>query len=331
MSNREEVTSPWYEMQQKERSAMDLAQNVDMNHKLAGRMFFPATEIEKHRVGFQEEARYAGDIEYIGEYAESKQFHLLRNRHVEGLEFVQSRDGPFRFWGPLTHGRPDQTHSYTLGIDISAGTGSSNSIITVFDVTVARVIGKYVSAVLNPFELAKKAAQIGVWVGGVLGCALLNYEVNGGVGAQFTSQIKKVGYRPQYKRRNYAKRDRPKTNKLGWYSTPETKEDLLANYRNGLVKLDIINPCKESLDEALTYAYDDIGRLVPGMSGVDESSGAKATHGDHVIADALAFLAVEDVTTKAQAPVTIPADSFEGIRRRIGRKNSDDSAWRVDF
>jgi hypothetical protein len=44
----------------------------------------------------------------------------------------------------------------------------------------------------------------------------------------------------------------------------------------------IINPCKESLDEALEYVYDEKGKIEPGQMGAEEGGGS-ALHGDHVI------------------------------------------------
>ena len=325
-------TSPWYHRLVHgdpktgigARSRRSIAQNVDMNHGQSGRMFFAADEIEQHRYRFEAPPLAIGTLEYLqGGMRDDQRFMLLRRRDADALTFSHTGrnavEEEWKLWCKLIGGRPDQTHAYTLGVDISAGTGGSNSIITVYDATARRVIAKMWSATTNPYILAEEAVKMGIWCGGRTGCAVLNWETNGGVGAQFTQQIKKIGYNPQYQRRNFAKRGHPKMNKRGWHSDPVLKEALLAEYRDGLKGMEIINPCRESLDECLSYIYDDNWKLTPGSGGVDESSGASATHGDHAIADALAFLAREDVGKGHPATITAPRNSYEGIRQEDDR------------
>jgi hypothetical protein len=214
-----------------------------------------------------------------------------------------------------------------LGIDISAGTGSSNSIISVYDVTTSRIVAKFVSSTTSPYDLAEEAIKAGIWFGGTTGAAIMNWEVNGGVGSQFSTRLEQIGYNPLYNRRDMSKWSKPKTLKKGWWSSPELKEDLLGVYRNGLKTLEVINPCKQALDEALSYVYDDCWRLVAGAAGIDEASGASATHGDHVVADALAFLAREDVAETRTVPTETPKNSFMHFRRQHRNRKRQQDAW----
>jgi len=322
-------TSAWYKYQEANRARRDLAQNVDMNHGQAGRMFFDAGEIEQHRRLFQAPPAHRGHLVFaLADQKSDSRLTILRNRQAEEIKWIAggATEAVWSLWCGLIEGRPDQTHSYTLGVDISAGTGSSNSVISVYDVTAKRIVAKFVSAVTDPYKLAEEAIKVGIWFGGQTGAALLNWETNGGVGAQFTTRVKQIGYRPKYKRRTYTKKDRPKVNKNGWHSTPELKEDLLGVYRNGLKTCEVINPCRDALDECLSYTYDDTWRLIPGSAGIDQDSGAGATHGDHVVADAIAFLAREDVGDHDAAPPRTPKHSFKYHQTQRRRQKRGD-AW----
>ncbi len=322
-------TSPWYRHQQDTRSKRDLASNVDMMHGQAGRTFFDAGEIEQHRRQFQCPPRHIGRLVYtLGDQRSDSRLSILKNEDAAEIKFILGGETrSWQIWCELIQGRPDQTHAYTLGIDISAGTGASNSVISVYDATTNRVVAKFVSSTTSPYDLAEEAVKVGIWFGGATKVAIMNWETNGGVGAQFATRLNQIGYRALWCRRDTKKLGKPKTNKRGWNSSPELKEDLLGIYRNGLKTLGIINPCREALDEALAYTYDDSWRLVAGAAGVDEASGASATHGDHVVADALAFLAREDVQLKTAPPPTPPRHSLMYYRRQRNDKKRSSNAW----
>src|SRR5690606_2863485 len=112
----------------------------------------------------------------------------------------------------------------------------------------------------------------------------------------------------------------------GWHSSPARKEMLLGEYRDAIKTAEIINPCRQALDEALDYNYDDKGRIEPGITS--EVGGGQALHGDHVVADALLVLGRKDLPT---APVEVQRRT-PGLtvadRRRI-RKSRDEErlAW----
>lgn len=63
------------------------------------------------------------------------------------------------------------------------------------------------------------------------------------------------------------------------------RERVLGAYAVALRTGTVINPCEEALEEAKRYVYDEKGKLRCGM--IDEGNDGYATHGDHVIADAL--------------------------------------------
>lgn len=335
-------TSQWYNIQvngirdprdpdkwiNEPRTKKDLAQNVDMNHDQAGSMFFDSGEVEMHRRRFACDPLQVGSIAFLDQDLRPDQrYAILKRRLGESLTWTKTGERGWRLWCGLIDGRPDQTHAYTLGVDISAGTGGSNSVITVYDADTNRIVAKFWSATISPYDLCEEAIKAGVWFGGRTGAAVLNWETTGGVGSQFTKQLKTIGYRPQYVRRHSTKRGEPKVDQRGWHNTPVTKEVLLAEYAQGMKALKVINPCDPALDECLGYHYDDLGRLKAGAGGIDDDSGASATHGDHVIADGLSYLAREDVGKAPAVPVKVPKDSYEGMKRRDMQRRNRKDEW----
>jgi hypothetical protein len=104
---------------------------------------------------------------------------------------------------------------------------------------------------------------------------------------------------------------------------------LLARYREAIFKDQIINPCKESLDEILDYIYDENGVLMPGKFKED-TNGARALHGDRVIADALTVLGRDELPKAKALDSRPPAGSFAARKREHDKKlKRDGDIWRA--
>jgi hypothetical protein len=206
------------------------------------------------------------------------------------------------------------------------GTGASNSVISVFDHDTNMKVAEFCDSFTPPEELAWMAIMAGVWFGGKSGMPLMIWETNG-PGAIFGKKVMSVGYAPVYFAKIEGKRTEKKTDRFGWNSTAARKEILLGEYRDALKNVRYINPCKESLDEAIDYVYNDRGVLQP-ASSTREQGGASATHGDRVVADALCQCGRKDLPDVVVPVPVAPKDSFAGRRadaRRMMR--SEREAW----
>lgn len=319
-------TSPWYEKQKEKYSNKTVAQEIDMDHGQSGDTFFDATELEIHRQDHEQEPIARGKVIWVDSYTENQQIELMQQMDDTAMAWVpDSKAGNLRLWCPLINGRPPQDRwSYIFGIDISNGSGASNSVITVAAAEIGQVVAKWWSAFVSPEHLAMKAAQLGVWFGGLRGPAFMVWENNGPGGIFGRKVVQVINYPRYYRQRLEGQVNEKRTKRWGWHSTNEKKEIMLGMYRDALAKGNFINPCKESLDEAQDYIYDDTGSLIPSALR-EEKSGGKSLHGDHVIADGLAYLGTEEAPRRRMTNARAPKGSFEYYRaqrkkraRRLG-------------
>jgi hypothetical protein len=81
----------------------------------------------------------------------------------------------------------------------------------------------------------------------------------------------------------------------GVVTTKEIKLLLLGDYRAAVERGACINLSKDAMEETLEYIYSGDGGIEHSRStNKVDPSGAKANHGDRVIADALAWLGMRD-------------------------------------
>lgn len=322
------VTSPWREDQKGRRSARNMAQNIDGEHGRAGDLFFDADEIERHRKAYESAPLLVGDIKLLDDnLGQEDKESIIRRKDAAAVTFVErATRSPWRFWVPLVDGRPNQATRYVFGVDISNGSGASNSVISVLDNATNMVVAKFWDSFTSPEDLAEIVAFAGLWFGGRK-LPLVIFEKNG-PGLTFGKKlIHKLKYPAIYYQEIVDQKSRDKTKKWGWHSSDSKKEILLGEYRDSIKLNRIINPCKESLDEALEYTYDDKGRIEPGHMGSEEGGGS-ALHGDHVIADALLVAGRKDLPlVEREVAAVAPRGTFGWRRDQHKRKQSDQHVW----
>jgi hypothetical protein len=328
----DEPVSLWWFEQAKRRSKRNMAQNVKGEHGKAGDMFFDEDEIEKHRQAHQRDPLFAGDIKLLDDdLTFDDKAALIRKWEYKSLRFVErGAHNPWRFWVPLVDGRPNQNTRYVFGVDISNGSGASNSVISVLDNNTNMIVAKFWDAFTSPEDLAEIVALAGVFFGGKRQ-PLIIFEKNG-PGISFGRKLLKLKYPTIYYQEVVDQKTRGKTSKWGWHSSDTKKEILLGEYRDALKVGTIINPCKESLDEALEYAYEtkDGGKgysIEAGHTG-EEDGGGSALHGDHVIADALTNFGRKDLPpVERDEPSAVPRGTPAFRRELRKQRDKDNQAW----
>lgn len=342
--------SPWYIMENERRQSLrNISQNLDMEHGRVGDMVFDTEMIEKHRAAFARQPDMVGNIVFPEDLSDKSKKGLLRalwtDRKGTNPLLTQVRFSTYggslgwRLWIPLveykigsgdsevTIYRPDQSDRYVFGVDISAGTGASNSIISVKSHTTGKIVAKFWDAYTTPEQLADIAMFAAAWFGGVKPPYIV-FEKNG-PGMQFGKKLVDFCYPAIYYQTIDGQKGKQRTKRWGWHSSNQRKELLVGEYRDALASGKIINPCHEALDEALDYVFDTRSRLIPGSVGEDESSGATATHGDHVIADALTVLGSADLPkmVKTDEEAREPYGSFAYRRRQYWKSRREREAW----
>jgi hypothetical protein len=326
VEGKEKWSSPWYEDQITRRSKRNIAQNLDMEDGASGDTFFDADVVEKHRQQFQADPVLVGKVAFDDDMTEERKEAVVRGWKHGAVTFVKSGTWkPWRLWVPTIEGRPNQRTRYVFGVDISNGSGASNSVITVLDHATNMIVAKFWDANTGPEDLATIAAMAGLWFGGIKP-PLIVFEKNG-PGVRFGIKLLKLGYPNIYYQRNDSTKMEERTTRWGWHSSTTRKEMVLGQYGDAMKAGQIINPCREALDEMIEYIYDEHGRVEPGKLG-EEEGGGSALHGDHVIADALCQLGRKDLPkTEIDVPSVAPAGSFAARRVAQKRLVNEREAW----
>ena len=259
--------------------------------------------------------------------------------HIEDSYFVPDfGNRRLKWWGNLIDGRPDQRHNFILGCDPSYGLGSSNSVISIYDVNTRELVGEWVCANTKPEDFADQAIAIAMWVGGV-DEAFLIWENNGGHGVNFTDRVIWQGYYNCYTQTVEDSKTRKRQKKYGWHSTTDRKAAVLGefgialacgvdgdkNYKSCLIY------SEELLSELFDYIFVEGTKEITTSSKADLSSGARERHGDRAIAASLCILGTRDqiegdIRNKKEPPVNSFAfylkqhEEQQAVEKRIRRR-----------
>lgn len=325
------IRSPWYNAEEKVRRPDERAREIDADDIGSGNVFFTQSGIDTHEALFAVNPKLVVDVSFRKGIADDAVYSLLRSRSLDCLQVRRGRNRKLKLWCRLINGRPNQNLSYIFGIDVSKGQGASNSVISIRCVETGEKVGEWTCAQTPPWDMARVVMPIAIWFGGRGRCNLpfLIWEKNG-PGLDFGKRVVKMFRYPRYyKTVPVGKVFDKNTDKYGWQSTTESKEELLTEYDHALMYGDIINHSKPALDEARQYIRFGEGRIGPACL-MEEDKSARKTHGDRVIADALTLLRNKKPRNKIQ--LEMPQGSH-GYRREMRKKpkHNKHKSWRHDY
>lgn len=314
------IRSPWYDNEAKRRSPQEMAQEIDRDHIGSGSIFFDPNMVETHKILFGAEPKGRYNIELVPGVANDELKDIIKKKDLKKVYCKRAPKGPLKIWTNLIDGRPDQSKSYTFGIDISKGQGASNSVVSVRCEQTGEKIAEWASALLPPYEFARVVVALAIWVGGANPRKLpfLIWEANGDPGIDFGKLMVKVFIYPYfYRDESTGKITTKQTQKYGFHSSRIKKEELLGTYRRHLAIGGFINHSIMALDEVVSYVYYDGGGIGPATL-VEESSSARMVHGDRVIADALSCWSTKQSFQLKNSGPSAPINSVAG-RQKIAR------------
>jgi len=323
------IRSPWYDMECEARSPKEVAIEIDMDHVGSGDTFFEGVILEEHKKLFAKPPLRNMNITFIKKLADDRIPDIIAKKELEQLRYTPG--GPWRVWVPLQKGRPDQSKTYTIGVDISKGQGASNSVMSIMCNETREKIAEYADANTPPYELARLACAACIWAGGK-SQALLIWENNGDPGFDFGRQIVHVFRYPNvYFSRQAGTVAEKRGKRYGWRSSQEEKAAALGLLRRAYAHGGFINHSEEALTEASTYVHYDGGGIGPAEL-VEESASARKTHGDRVIADMLCLVGAGDAPKTKKQTTNAPHRSFKGrMERWKRRKKAAAQKTRFDF
>lgn len=288
------IFSPWYDHELEVRSPKEVAIELDMDHVGSGDTFFEATVIEQHKRLFARKPRRVTSITFKKKLTDESLIEALRKNDTTKIQHG-APNGPLKVWTALDkNGRPDQSKTYTIGIDISKGQGASNSVMSALCNETREKIAEWADANTPPYELARIACAFAIWVGGRNKRPLIIWENNGDPGFDFGRQLVHTYHYPSIYFTRAVGTLRQKVGKrYGWRSSPEGKATALGMLRRAYAHGRFINHSEAALNECLTYIQYEGGGIGPAEL-VEESDAARKSHGDRVIADMLCIVALSD-------------------------------------
>ena len=322
--------SQWYDKECLRRDAQDVARNIDRNPIQSGDRVFDEKICKRIENTTIREPDVTGEVMW-------KTDDTGRITHAK----FRKNEGKCRFawWGPIVRGRPSQMHNYIVACDISAGTGASNSIASVYDSNTREKVGLFACPNTPPESFADQTIAICIWVGGATKVPYLIWEANG-PGGSFYRRVKFHNYAMVYTERNERAKRKTRKNRVGWYNTGgqngtmyDLFMELRAAYANGLNKKPkntyLIIHDIETLNEVRDYLFTSTNKIEQSLCS-DDATGARLAHGDRVIPDGLFVLALKH----QPSAVKKEEDNFEygsfGWRREQRRNymKRDKDEWR---
>jgi len=245
-------------------------------------MFFQFGLLEKLRDKTRQ-PYYKGDIGYT----------LDKDGYVYDTWFENGGDNNIlSWWGVLKNARPFQGHNFVVGCDLSKGTGTTNSVAAVLNVNTNEIEGLLITPYLSVIDFAEKVVALCEWVGGNTP-PLLIWEENGA--PDFLKRVDELGYYNLFVKEDKSGKKNKSGNKYGWRSTsgPNGTKVEVMNYLDGSLHEGLKeNPRfaalklydEQTINELESYVWFE-GRVDIGPASMQtETSGAKASHGDRVIA-----------------------------------------------
>jgi hypothetical protein len=280
--------SPWYDTQCERRSLRDKATNIDIDYIGAGDTVFNPLTLQRQIEDYGQDPKNSGEITYF-----------IRDKRIVSCKFnpYQGRRR-FLWWPDLLGTRPDQTHSYIIGCDTSLGSGQSNSVASIFDCNTNRKVGRWRCPNTSPTAFAEQIVAVAQWVGGATHVPFMIWE-NNGCGQVFGRRVIEMGYPLIWRTQDEKNVSVKKRKSVGWHNSQETMLNLMVEYDAALEAAfmtnsplhKFINPDKSALHEAEDYVFFETGGGIGPSTCQSDEGGAKAAHGDCVVADALCHLA----------------------------------------
>lgn len=273
-TGRWKIRSPWFDNQcARCVTEMEIAQELEIDFLGSDFQFFDPETIELLRIRDAQSPLMRGKLTFDPE-------SLVPGR------FFDHPEGEILLWLSLAGGdKPSFERKFVIGVDVSAGTGASNSVASVVEIHTGEKVAVFRTPHMRPNTFAKNVIALARW----FNQAFLIWDASGPTGKTFTQRVMAENYGFVYYRRYEKKIGRKLTDEPGYYLNPEAKTHLLENYRDSLGSGDFVNRSDQGLKECLQFVVQPGGLVVHSEAAASQDpSGAKKAHGDEVVADALA-------------------------------------------
>ena len=284
------IRSPWYDNEcARCVSEMEIAQELDIDFLGSDYQFFDPETIDILRKKNARTPLLTGDLEFEPETQTVKRF-------------TENPNGDIHLWMTLdAAGKIPHDRKFVIGSDVSAGTGASNSVSSIVDIATGEKIGVLRTPHVRPNGFANYTMALAKFFNN----AFMVWDASGPTGKTFTMRVIASGYGNVYYRKMEKKVGQRVTDEPGYFLNPEARTHVFENYRDALGAQTFINRSSPAYMECLQFIVKPGGTVEHSKAANSQDpTGAKSAHGDEVVADALANLALSDKERipKAKAP-----------------------------
>lgn len=276
--------SLWFDLQlNRDPNAKRIAKELNLDFEGSTEKLSSGVDMETLRSSMCRKPLYKGEVMPSEESFDAGLEHL-RPVWLAGAGFLE-------LWCDLPEGKPPIS-SYSIGVDISAGSGGdhcSQSVMSVWDNVSGEQVGEWRSSTVSPDDLAIKAVVLAKFFHE----ALLIPEINGGGGQRFKNKVIACEYFNMYRRsRSELEVFESPTSKLGWNST-KGPEVLLRGLFAAFTTGDAKPRSSVLLEQCEEYEWNNGKVIHKASANSDSHSGKGAAHGDCAVAAGLGWLGVE--------------------------------------
>jgi hypothetical protein len=291
------VRSPWYDREcGRAVSEAEIGQELDIDFVGSDYKFFDPAALDRYERLYCRKAELEGEIAYDRETGRPREFSP-----VDG--------GPLKLWLVLGRGTSiSRDRHFVVGADVAAGTGASNSALSVYEIETSEKVAEFVNPKILPADFAVFAVALCRFFNN----ALLVPDRSGPTGEVFVQKVLSLGYARIFQRRNEKKVTREVVQEYGLWLNPAMKTAVLEQYRAAIGDGKIVNRSLDAIKECRQFIRTMNGAIEHQASAYAHTpDAARTAHGDIVIADALAWqgLVAKYETPDAEEP-EIPAGSL---------------------
>ncbi len=328
-----EIRSPWFDHEETVRSPQEMAREILRQDIESGSVFFTIPNIDKHIALFAREPRTCYHIHFKPNTPNDAIQGIIKKRDFNRVSIKRGKNGPLKVWCQLMADRPDQSNTYIFGIDVGKGQGASNSVISIKCKETGEKIAEWCDANTPPYDMARIVIALAIWCGGRAPRRLpfLKWENNGPGWDLGRLIVREFKYSYFHKKVKPGQTVDKKTQSYGFHTNTQSKFELLSLYDRTLAHGGYINHSQKALEEAKYYIHYNDGGIGPAFL-IEESSSAKKTHGDRVMADALT-LDDKELPKARHAGPKAPHNSFGGrFEKAMELKKAEKTkSWRRPF
>lgn len=272
------LRSPYYDIADKRSPSRAITrQELDIDSLGSGTPFFSSDEIRKAislhacapgRTGTAEVVPVSGG----------------RSR----ISWRDHTSGKMYLWCALDGGlRPPRDRIYKIGVDVSQGSGASNSVLVVGDCRSGEKVFEYAESEIDPVRLAILAGAVGFWFVGADGTPAEIIFEYGAPGITFGQQLQRLEYPNLYSREREDGLVPLPTKKFGVVSDEGTKQHMLREYARAVSSGEFLERSEATLKEWSFYHFSGNGSVSCVRARTGDPSDAGKNHGDRVMASAL--------------------------------------------